>query len=78
MFIRLDTEESLHRFQAGLLPAKDEEWHFLVPTEAREALGKREVERQSVIFEIFKSERDYLGDLQLIQEVRLSIHALGF
>ncbi|KAG6328251.1 hypothetical protein ID866_10838 [Astraeus odoratus] len=65
----LQSEEGLNRFQNGLLDEKDEEWHFLVPPEAREALGKREVERQSVLFEVFKSERDYVYDLNIIQEV---------
>ncbi|KIJ62800.1 hypothetical protein HYDPIDRAFT_29949 [Hydnomerulius pinastri MD-312] len=65
----LQSEEGLRRFQNGLLAEKDEEWHHLVPPEAREALGKREVERQSVLFEVFKSERDYVSDLKLIREV---------
>ncbi|KAF9223416.1 hypothetical protein BS17DRAFT_705412 [Gyrodon lividus] len=65
----LQSEEGLRRFQNGGLAEKDEEWHYLVPSEAREALGKREVERQSVLFEVFKSERDYVSDLNLIREV---------
>ncbi|KIJ14322.1 hypothetical protein PAXINDRAFT_163479 [Paxillus involutus ATCC 200175] len=65
----LQSEEGLRRFQNGELAEKDEEWHYLVPSEAREALGKREVERQSVLFEVFKSERDYVTDLNLIREV---------
>lgn len=65
----LQSEEGLLRFQQGDLAEKDEEWHHLVPSEAREALGKREVERQSVLFEAFKSERDYVADLKLIKEV---------
>jgi len=69
---RLESDEGLMRFQNGQLQEKDEEWHLLVPPEAREALGKREVERQSVLFEVFKSERDYVYDLRLIREVRLA------
>jgi hypothetical protein len=65
----LHSEEGLRRFQAGRLAEKDEEWHRLVPAEAREALGKKEVERQSVLFELFKSERDYVEDLKLVTEV---------
>ncbi|KAG8213014.1 hypothetical protein J3R82DRAFT_11404 [Butyriboletus roseoflavus] len=65
----LHSEEGLRQFQNGELAENDEEWHRLVPLEAREALGKREVERQSVLFEIFKSERDYVADLKLIKEV---------
>ena len=67
----LESEDGLKKFQAGELPAKDEEWYKLVPEAAREALGKREVERQSVFFELFKAERDYVGDLEAVQEVRL-------
>jgi hypothetical protein len=65
----LQSEEGLRRFQAGRLAEKDEEWHKLVPPEAQEALGKREVERQSVLFEVFKSERDYVEDLKLVTQV---------
>lgn len=32
-------------------------------------LDKKEVQRQSVLFEIIKSERDYVRDLELVQEV---------
>ncbi|KAI6011778.1 hypothetical protein EDC04DRAFT_2958410 [Pisolithus marmoratus] len=65
----LQSEEGLNRFQNGSLDEKDEAWHSLVPPEAREAVGKREVERQSILFEVFKSERDYVYDLHVIQEV---------
>jgi hypothetical protein len=41
----------------------------LVPESAREALGKQEVQRQSVIFEIFKAEREYVSDLETVEEV---------
>lgn len=67
--VSLHSEEGLRRFQAGRLAEKDEEWHRLVPAEAQEALGKKEVERQSVLFELFKSERDYVEDLKLVTEV---------
>jgi hypothetical protein len=67
--ISLDSEESLRRFQAGDLPANDQEWYRLVPPEAREALGKQEVQRQSVLFEVIKSEREYVFDLEAVQEV---------
>lgn len=67
--VSLHSEEGLRRFQAGRLAEKDEEWHQLVPPEAQEALGKNEVERQSVLFELFKSERDYVEDLKLVTEV---------
>jgi len=64
------SEEGIARFQAGTLPEKNEDWHLLVPEEAREALGKQEVQRQSVIFEVFKSEREYVADLMAVRDVR--------
>lgn len=36
-------------------------------------LDKREVTRQSIIFEIIKSERDYVADLSLIKEVLIPL-----
>ncbi|KAG6813393.1 hypothetical protein H0H92_011370 [Tricholoma furcatifolium] len=67
--LSLDSEESLRRFQNGELAENDQEWHRLVPPEARDALGKQEVQRQSVIFEVFKGERDYVADLEAIEDV---------
>lgn len=49
----------------------DQEWYRLVPKEARVVLGKNEVKRQSILFEVFRSEKDYVTDLGLVQEVRL-------
>lgn len=72
-FARLASEEGLRHFQAGELAEKDEEWHRLVPPEARDALGKKEVQRQSVIFEVIKSERDYVADLEAVETVCLKI-----
>ena len=70
MFLHsLESEEGLRRFQSGELLENDQEWHKLVPESAREALGKQEVQRQSVIFEIFKAERDYVSDLETVGEV---------
>ncbi|EPQ54101.1 hypothetical protein GLOTRDRAFT_116750 [Gloeophyllum trabeum ATCC 11539] len=66
---RLDAEEGLRRFQSGELPESDREWYRLVPPEAREALGKKEVHRQSVLFEIIKTEADYVDSLRLVSEV---------
>ena len=66
---RLTIEEGLSRFQEDQLPEVDQEWHRLVPREARDVLGKNEVKRQSVLFEVFKSERDYVADLELVREV---------
>lgn len=60
----------MEKFQARQLAPKDEEWHRLVPEGAREALGPKEVERQSAFFELFKAERDYVSDLEAIRNVR--------
>lgn len=65
----LDSEESLRRFQAGELGENDEEWHKLVPKSALEVFDKQEVQRQSVIFEIIKSEKDYVNDLEAVRDV---------
>ncbi|KIK10379.1 hypothetical protein K443DRAFT_670999 [Laccaria amethystina LaAM-08-1] len=65
----LNSEEGLRRFQNGELAEADQEWHRLVPNEARDALGKKEVQRQSVLFEIFKAEREYVADLEAVEEV---------
>ncbi|KAF9003954.1 hypothetical protein BDQ17DRAFT_1399669 [Cyathus striatus] len=67
--VSLTSDEALIRFQKGQLPEQDQEWHRLVPPEAREALGKQEVHRQSVIFEVVKAERDYVADLEAVQDV---------
>jgi len=40
-------------------------------------LGKNEVKRQSVLFEVFKSEKDYVADLELVQEVCPDQRLLG-
>ncbi|KAJ7756435.1 hypothetical protein DFH07DRAFT_820553 [Mycena maculata] len=65
----LHSDKGLHLFQTGALPDRDEEWYKLVPPETRDALGKREVQRQSVIFEVFKAEREYVFDLEAVREV---------
>ncbi|TFY60446.1 hypothetical protein EVJ58_g5139 [Rhodofomes roseus] len=64
--LTLESEEDLRRFQAGELPENDQEWYKLVPPSAREVLDKGEVTRQSILFEIIKSERDYVNDLTLV------------
>ena len=64
-------EDGLRRFQAGELNPADEEWHKLVPESVRDSFGKNEVQRQSVIFEVIKSEKDYVGDLEALRDVSL-------
>jgi RHO1 GDP-GTP exchange protein 1/2 len=66
----LDPAAGLEQFQSGKMPESEQEWDRLVPPQAIEALGKKEVERQSVLFEVFKSELDYVNDLQIIADVR--------
>jgi hypothetical protein len=65
----------LELFQSGKMPESEQGWDRLVPPQALEALGKKEVERQSVLFEIFKSELDYVNDLQTIEDVRCINHS---
>ncbi|KAJ7066963.1 hypothetical protein C8F01DRAFT_1119758 [Mycena amicta] len=67
--LSLQSGEGLRRFQSGQLPDRDEEWHKLVPPETLTAIGKREVQRQSVIFEVFKAEREYVADLEAVRVV---------
>ena len=63
------TQEGLKLFQEDQLPDADQEWYRLVPKEAQEVLGKSEVKRQSILFEVFKSEKDYVADMGLVREV---------
>lgn len=67
----IDSEEGLRKFQSGELADNDSEWYRLVPPEAREVLDPQEVQRQSILFEIIKSEKDYVADLELVKEVRV-------
>ncbi|EJU00455.1 hypothetical protein DACRYDRAFT_117410 [Dacryopinax primogenitus] len=64
-------EDAIQRFQASQLPS-DEEWHHLVPRAALSSLPKKEVQRQSIIFEIIKSERDYVSDLAAVEDVYIA------
>ncbi|KAF8269572.1 Dbl homology domain-containing protein, partial [Lactarius quietus] len=65
----LDSPAGLESFHAGKVPESEQEWARFVPPQALEALGKHEVERQSALFEVFKSEIDYVNDLRAIQDV---------
>lgn len=67
----VDSDEALFKFHRGQLTENDEDWYRLVPPEAREVLDRKEVTRQSILFEIVKSEKDYVADLELVQEVCL-------
>ncbi|KAG8831244.1 hypothetical protein FRC17_003440 [Serendipita sp. 399] len=64
-------QDAIKKFQQGKLAENDEEWHRLVDPEARAALPDKEVKRQSVLFEVIKSEKDYVADLELLHDVFL-------
>ncbi|KAH9063839.1 hypothetical protein EDB87DRAFT_1829598 [Lactarius vividus] len=68
----LDSPAGLESFQAGNVPESQQEWARFVPPQALEALGKQEVERQSALFEVFKSELDYVNDLRIVQDVYIT------
>ena len=59
-------ENGLTQFQNSNLLDQDEEWHITLG-EAQEAPGDREVQRQSTLSEVIKSERDYVHDMELIK-----------
>ncbi|KAF8312518.1 hypothetical protein DL93DRAFT_2229023 [Clavulina sp. PMI_390] len=62
-------QNGLDKFQDGTLEEKNCEWHRLVSVEFRESLPSNDIARQSVIFEVIKSERDYVRDLALVEEI---------
>ncbi len=64
----LDSADGLELFQSGKTPELEQEWDRFIRPQAPEALGKKEEEWQSVLFEVFKSELDctvYLSSLEL-------------
>ncbi len=64
----LDSAIGLELFQSGKTPESEQEWDRLIRPQALEALGKKEDERHSVLFEVFRSELDctvYLSSLEL-------------
>ncbi|KAF8507665.1 hypothetical protein JB92DRAFT_2832700 [Gautieria morchelliformis] len=61
--------DGLRRFQQGEGEDNDWAWHILVTKEARESLPPAEVMRQSAMFDLVNSERSYVNDLELVQEV---------
>lgn len=62
-------QDTIKKFQAGKLSENDEEWARLVDAEAKASLPPREVKRQAVIFEVIKSEKDYVSDLEVLRDV---------
>ncbi|KAF8301399.1 hypothetical protein DL93DRAFT_2160894 [Clavulina sp. PMI_390] len=67
----------LKAFQVNMLRASfagEEEWHSLVANDIRESLSEGEVRRQEAIFELIKSEMEYVRDLEAFQT--LFIHPL--
>ena len=63
-------QDPIRRFQENQLSEIGEEWHRLVPEEARASLPEREVKRQAVIFEIIRSQKEYVAELEVLQDVR--------
>ena len=63
-------QDSIRKFQENQLSESDEEWHRLVPEEARASLPEREVKRQALIFELIKSQKEYVAELEVLQDVR--------
>ncbi|KAJ7603752.1 hypothetical protein DFH06DRAFT_1256028 [Mycena polygramma] len=61
--------DGLRLFQTGELSDRDEEWYKLVSPEARAVLGDKVTKRQSVIFEVFKAEREYVFDLEAVRDI---------
>ena len=59
-------ENGLTQFQNSNLLDQDEEWHITLG-EAQEAPGDCEVQRQSTLSKVVKSERDYVHDMELIK-----------
>ncbi|TDL23713.1 Dbl domain-containing protein [Rickenella mellea] len=65
----LSTVAQLRTFQSamGKGPTGKLEWHDLVPMEIRSAMTKQETKRQSIIFELIKTEMQYVKDLEHIE-----------
>ena len=62
-------QDSIRRFQENQLSESDEQWHRVVPEDARASLPKREIKRQALIFEIIRSEKEYVADLEALRDV---------
>ena len=62
-------QDSIRRFQESQISEDEQAWDRLVPEEARASLPEKEVKRQEVIFEIIKSEKEYVADLETLQDV---------
>ncbi|KAG8688757.1 hypothetical protein FRC08_011275, partial [Ceratobasidium sp. 394] len=58
------TRDKLTLFQTAAIPGFDD-WAAVVPGEARNILDKHEVQRQSIIYELIKTERNYVIMLQI-------------
>ncbi|KAG8792825.1 hypothetical protein FRC12_004768 [Ceratobasidium sp. 428] len=58
------TQDRLSLFQTASIPGFDD-WAAVVPGEVREILDKHEIQRQSIIYELIKTERNYVIMLQI-------------
>ncbi|KAF8575974.1 hypothetical protein K439DRAFT_1419330 [Ramaria rubella] len=65
----LASVNALDRFQKGAGDDTDWSWHLLVTREARESLPSAEVMRQSAMFDLIDAERNYVNDLELVQDI---------
>lgn len=55
-----------------------EDWIASVPPSVVDMLPKSEIQRQSLMFELIQGEINYMGDLDLIQKVRLYFELVAF
>ncbi|KAG9123304.1 hypothetical protein FRC07_015127 [Ceratobasidium sp. 392] len=58
------TQDRLSLFQTAAIPGFDD-WAAVVPEEVRHILDKHEIQRQSIIYELVKTERNYVIMLQI-------------
>ncbi|KAG8738594.1 hypothetical protein FRC10_006665 [Ceratobasidium sp. 414] len=58
------SQDKLSLFQTAAITGFDE-WAVVVPDEARHILDKHEIQRQSIIYELIKTERNYVIMLQI-------------
>ncbi|KIJ55471.1 hypothetical protein M422DRAFT_151724 [Sphaerobolus stellatus SS14] len=61
----------IRTFQSAMLrgPTAKLEWYDLVSPEVKEKLGKHEIARQGLIFELIKGEMEYVKDLENIESI---------
>ncbi|KAG9088881.1 hypothetical protein FRC06_001802 [Ceratobasidium sp. 370] len=65
------TRDKLTLFQTAAISGFDD-WAAVVPDEARHILDKHEIQRQSIIYELIKTERNYVIMLQIFLYVSIA------